>query len=437
MINENFYIRKNEKLVLRILVFLAASIIVFGSWMFLARLSSASVASGNVSVESERKSIEHISGGIVSSIYVADGQHVVKGQPLVKVEDIPNETYLNKTRLSLINYRMQYQRLLAERDGNDYFEPNKFLNDKQINRDEIQSIVENQKALFHSRTSRVRSQIEILDSRIRQSERRIEVSNMMLHQNQLALGYLVDEINMHSKLLENGYTSKLQVLELMRNKALLNSDIISMQTSVESAQATLLETMRQKDALISESQAEIESSISAINEQILSTASELSRLNDIQSKTIIRSPSAGVVLGLTINSQGDIIKPGEPIMEIVPTLDELLVETLINPKDIDSVHEGLVAQVRLTSFDARTTPIIHGKVVFVAADTTVIQHGQNSLNGYKVKIKLDKTELDRNPQIDLYPGMPAEVYVILKERRPIDYLLDPLFESFFRAFRES
>jgi HlyD family secretion protein len=433
---QNYYISQNNKLVRNTFIFLLFALFVFGAWSFFANISSAAVSSGSISVESRKKSIEHLSGGIVSNIYVKEGQYVTKGMPLIKVSDVTTQSKLKQTWLTLLSYKVQYARLLAERAGDAQFKVDLDLSEYKDFILEIDTLISNQKQLFNSRISRRRNELQILDSRISQAQAQIQTSEQMLKQNVLALSYLNDEIKMHDKLLEDGYTSKLQVLELKRNEALLQSDIMSMRTSVSTAKSNLNELHQQKNVTVNENKSEIESEISDIRNKILSLNAELGTLRDTQNRTVLRSPVDGIVLGLSVNSTGEIIKAGEPIMEIVPSLDELLVETLINPKDIDSVHKGLNAMVRLSSFDSRTTPMIRGEVVYVAADKTMSQQGQNSVNGYKVKIKLSSDELKENPEIKLYPGMPAEVFVVLRDKRPIDYLLEPLLGSFFKAFRE-
>ena len=122
---------------------------------------------------------------------------------------------------------------------------------------------------------------------------------------------------------------------------------------------------------------------------------------------------------------------------IVPDNDELLIEALIKPTDIDSVKKGQKALVRLSAYNYRTTPVLHGKVIYIDADRTVINQGENTKSGFKIKVKLDRNDLIHNKEFNLYPGMPADVYVILKEKSPLDYLLEPFEQSLFRAFRES
>lgn len=162
---------------------------------------------------------------------------------------------------------------------------------------------------------------------------------------------------------------------------------------------------------------------------------ELNLAKDVQARTVVKSPASGVVLGLKVNAAGEVVGAGESLMEIVPDNDSLIVEAIINPTDIDVVRIGQQALIRLSAFNFRTTPPVQGEVVYIDADRT--NSDGEELSGFKVKVKLNSQEISNNPDLELYPGMPAEVYVLLEEKRPLDYLLEPLKVSLLRAFRES
>jgi len=280
-------------------------------------------------------------------------------------------------------------------------------------------------------------ELSIVDSRLHQSKKHLISSQQMLDQKKLALSFLSDEISMHDKLLKNGYTSKLKVLELKRSEVLLASDIISVQSELNDLSSSIDELHKQKQAMNERNNSDIEGQISDVRTRLISLSSDVETAKDAQYRTIIKSPSNGVVLGLKVNTAGEVINPGQTLMQIVPDHDELVIESLINPNDIDIVTKGQQALIRLSAYNYRTTPILHGKVIYLDADRMQMKEGTKSESGFRIKIKVNQKELNDNPEIKLYPGMPAEVYVILHKKRPLDYLLKPFTISLLHAFREN
>jgi HlyD family type I secretion membrane fusion protein len=427
----------NDRLVKNSLLFLLISGLIFLVWTVTVKLDSASVSSGMVVVESKRKSIEHLEGGIVAEVYVHEGQSVVSGTPLLKISDVSFISRLRQAQLTWISYQLQYQRLLAERDNLSSFVPSIDASKFPNLAFEIETLISNQQALFASRVDMRSGELGIINSRIDQSTSQILSSKKMVQQKKLALSFLADEMAMHNKLLKDGYTSKLKILELKRSEVLLTSDIISVQAELNQAVSSVKELKQQKEAIEERNRSDLENQISDIRNQLLTFESELQTAQDVQERTVIKSPSSGIVLGMKVSAAGEVVNPGEPIMEIIPNHDSLVIESLIQPNDIDAVKKGQTALIRLSAFNSRTTPVIHGEVFYVDADRTYQKEGDKSSSGYRIKIKLDQDELSLNPEIKLYPGMPAEVYVLLKQKSPLDFLLEPFKDSLFRSFRES
>ncbi|CCO46605.1 putative Type I secretion membrane fusion protein, HlyD [Vibrio nigripulchritudo SOn1] len=425
----------NNRLIRRALVFLVVSLGFFATWTWFAKLDSAAIASGIVIVESKRKSIEHLEGGIVADVYVREGQQVEKGAPLIKISDITFQSRLKQIQLTWISRQIEYQRLLAERGNLDRFVPNL---DKDLFPHlvlEIETLIANQQSLFASRVDMRNKELDIVDSRLKQTKNRRAFSSQMLAQRKQALEFLNDEIEMHDQLLADGFTSRLKVLELKRSEVLLVSDIISVQAELDGQILSVSELEQQKSAIQQRNRSEVETKIAEVRNALISLEAELKLASDVQARTVVKSPVSGVVLGLQVNTSGEVVGAGESLMEIVPDNDSLIVEAIINPTDIDVVRIGQQALIRLSAFNFRTTPPVHGEVVYIDADR--IESNGEEVSGFKVKVKLNQDEISKNPDLELYPGMPAEVYVLLEEKRPLDYLLEPLKVSLLRAFRES
>jgi HlyD family type I secretion membrane fusion protein len=148
----------------------------------------------------------------------------------------------------------------------------------------------------------------------------------------------------------------------------------------------------------------------------------------------ILAPVNGSIVNLKMVTPGGVATPGAALLEIVPEDDTLTVQARIRPTDIDSVHPGLAAKVRLTAFKARTTPMLDGKLVYVSADSLV--DPRTGTPYYDARIEVDRHELERLKHVHLYPGMPVHVMVVTGERTLLEYLVQPLHDSMTRAFRE-
>lgn len=429
-------VKKNNQLISRSFIFLFVAMSLFFAWGLFAKLHSASISSGVIIVESKKKNIQHLEGGIVNKVFVDEGQYVHKGQALIKISDVSSVSKLKQTELTLLSYQLKFQRLISERDNQNDFYPDEHLLSKRSLLPEFDRLIQNQKSLFFSRMNMRKKQLDILDGRLYSTKSAQKSSELLIQQKKLALQYLDEEITMHEKLIVKGYTSKQKLLELQRSKAGAESDIISIQASINDSKSKVEELIKQKNTTIDSSRTDIENELYEVSNKIVELRSSLETQNDLQKRTIVRSPSDGIVMGMQITSPGEVVPPRMTMMEIVPAHDQLLVETMIKPTDIDVVKKGQQAEIRLTAYNSRTTPMIKGVVTLIDADTTVINDQINNSSGYKAQIKLDELELSNISNIKLYPGMPVEVYITIKEKTPLEYLVEPFKNSVFRAFRE-
>ena len=427
-------IARNNKLATYSLIVLAVFITLLVTWSVSAKLSSAAIAPGMIVVENKRKSIQHLNGGVVYSVFVSEGDEVVEGQPLIKIADLDTHSSLIEANLSWVSMRLEYQRLIAERNGEEVFKPD-FNSDEYAGLElEFQTIVSNQQSLFTSRKTLRSLERTIISSRMTVLESKAALLSQKLVRNRLARSYLLEEIGMHEKLIENGYTSRLKLLELNRSKSLLEAEIISITAEVDSVKQSLEELAYQKESIIQRDSAEIEQLIVQAKNALISADAKLKIARDSQARSLINSPSDGVVQNIKIHAAGQVVQAGETVMEVVPTTDRLIVEAMLSPNDIDMVRSGQIASVRLSALNQRRVPPVEGKVVYVDADVTEVP--DEGVSGFKVKVMLDLPNIEREYKVNLTPGMPAEVYVLLEDKRPLDYLLEPISDSLYRAFRE-
>ncbi len=169
--------------------------------------------------------------------------------------------------------------------------------------------------------------------------------------------------------------------------------------------------------------------------EIINLVSELSKAKDILKRTVITAPVSGKIMNIKYHTIGAVIQPASEIMDIVPQSEELIIEAKIRPQDIDSVHDGLKAKVSLTAYKGKKVPKLDGKVINVSADIMVNEQSKESY--FLARIKIDQKELaNLKEQVTLHPGMPAQIFIITGSRSMVSYLLTPIQDSFYKAFRE-
>lgn len=408
----------------------------FGGWITFSELDAAAIAPGTVTVEGQRKSIEHFEGGIVSEILVKDGDVVEKDQPLIKLSSVSARTRFIQLSLKYYSLLAQEQRLHAERSHATRLVFSDDLLNKEALFPSLNSALNTQTLLFNARLNVKKNELANIDVQLQSIRNDKAMYAAKLQQEELAYSYLIKELDIHEKLLAKGFSSKLQSIELKRTKANYSSSLIELKGRLLKQNMAELEAEQRKIATEYTYISEIEQELQEVSKLKDDTLELLVQAKDILSRVVIKSPSEGQVVGLSIFNKGDVISPGETLLEIVPFNERLIIVAKLKPEDIDVIKVGQSAMVFLSAYSFRTTPPVSGTVIHVAADRLEERNGQES-DGFTIKVSIEQSVLAGLSDVELHPGMPAEVYIKLKSRTPLDYLLAPLSLDFFRAFRES
>ena len=402
-------------------------------WATFAKLSSAAIAPGVIIVESKRKPIQHLEGGIVKSIHIADGQAVERGDLLITLDASQAHAQLYGLRAQWQSDLARLNRLQSELSDQKriQFDP-RLIELKDDPR--VQTILDTQAKLFDKRRSLRRGEDKILNEKIAQANLDLDGLRKRYQADEQGLVYLTEQLEMHETLLETGNTSKSRLLDLKREYSDLSGNLAELDIKINRAQRGVSEAQLQDTNAdfdyakqIGEEIQQLERSINETNQAMMNAQQVLKRIE-------IRAPQSGVVVGLSVFAQQSVISPGEKIMEIVPQQDQLIVEALLKPEDIDVVYLGLDTQVRLSAYNFRRTPPVRGKLVHISADRITDQASGSS--AYLAQIALNQDDLAVLQDVTLYPGMPAEVMILLNEKTPLDYLLSPLSVSAYKAMRE-
>jgi HlyD family type I secretion membrane fusion protein len=407
------------------LLVIAGAVIAFAVWAFYAPLSGAVIAPGYVKVDLNRKVVQHQEGGIVRAIKVRDGDRVNQGQELVLLDDVRIDAQLDLLRTQLEAERAKMARLEAERA----FAPRpNFPKDLQK-----QEFIKREEALFRARREALDTQIEVLKRQIKESVEEASALAQQIAAEERALKLQKEELAANERLLEQGYVQKTRLLTLQRAVAEYEARHGERRAELSKARQRASELefriLAMRNTYMQTATDELKESTS----KLFDLEDRIRPSRDASERQKIAAPISGEVVGLRVFTAGSVIGPREVLMEIVPQEKRLIVEARIRPEDINHVRPGSEADIRLTAYQSRTTPLVPGSVTYVSGDRLVEQ--QTGQPYYVVHIDVPEKALGA-ANLKLQAGMPAEVFIRTDTRTALDYLLAPVTAYLRRAMRE-
>jgi HlyD family type I secretion membrane fusion protein len=418
---------------------LAAAIIIliffggFGTWAALAPLDSAALAPGRVTVASNRKTVQHLEGGIVKTLLVKEGDAVAGGQILIQLDDTQSRARLELLRSRFDTLLATEARLMAERVSAAGI---KFPESLISRRDQPQvaKLLDAEKALFEARRRSIEGRIRIFHKRIDQLKKEISglAAQIAAEDDQLVL--IADERSSLETLFKRGVVGKSRLLRLKREEAKLKGDRGEHLSLITKARQRIGETELEIIDVKNKMLNQVVGGLHDTQAELVEVSERLKAAEDILVRSDIRAPQAGVVMGLNVHTEAGVIAPGQRLLDIVPENDTLVIEAQVAPNDIDVVYAGLPAQVRLTAFKQRNTPMLEGKLTRVSADSFTDERSGASY--FLARVTIDAAQLKKLDGRELYPGMGAEVMIKTGKRTTMDYILAPLTDSLRQAFRE-
>ena len=405
-----------------------------GGWAATANIAGALIAPGSLVVGSHVKKIQHPNGGVVGELRVHDGDHVKKGDILVRLDETETRANLEIYSKGLDELTARKARLQAERDGRTSLTfPRELL--ARTNDPDVAEILASEKRLFEIRRAARLGKKAQLKQRIEQLEN--EVKGLEAQQTAKAQGIdlITRELSGVRKLYAKKLVSLARMTQLERQKTQLDGERGQLIATVAQSKGKIAEIRLQiiqvdqdLSSEVGKELREIDAKIGEFIERKITAEDQLKRID-------IRAPQDGIVFQSTVHTVGGVIKAGEMIMLIVPKSDRLEVEAAVKPHDIDQVQVGQSAILRFASFNSRTTPEIKGTVIRVSADTSTDQRTGQSY--YSVRITMPPQEAARLGNVKLLPGMPVEAFLQTGERTVISYLMKPLGDQIARAFTEN
>ena len=400
-----------------------------GGWAALAPLNGAIIAPAVVKVEGNRKSIQHLDGGIVKELLVKEGGRVERGQTVVVLEDTQARAAVDVLSQQYDVSRAQEARLLAERDGAETVSFPDELSARLAD-PEAAKILDTETKQFEIRRIGLAGQISVWQKKLRQLEEQIRGAEAQQLAVRESLEIITLELKDQKFLLEKGLTQRPRV----RTASGLRGQQGDLAGAIARASQAIGEVELQMIQARNDRMTDVAKDLREAQAKIVDVKPRLQAASDVLDRTRLRSPYGGYVVDLNVFSVGGVIQRGDKVMDIVPNQNNLVAEANINVDDIHEVHPGMRAELHFTAYKQRVIPIIHGDVIDVSADR--LTDKRTGTPYYTALVKVDKGELAASKEVVLTPGMAVTVMIPTKERTALDYLPGPVTASFDQSFRQ-
>jgi len=376
-------------------------------WTALAPLDEGVSAPASVSIETRRKTIQHLSGGVVRSVAVKEGQWVREGEVLMELDAGVSKANFEAVRQNYMAQRANESRLLAELKGASKIEFHADLV-KAKNDPLVQQHMQTQQQLFTARRAAYRAQVggmaEMLESRKAQA------------------AFQAQQVQSIRELATEGYASRNQLLQLEQAQAELRTSMTDLQTNYARVQQEYIK--------------ELSAQLADVRKEVQSGQEKLQAVTDELSRTKLRSPVDGQVVGMTVTSTGGVVTPGQRLMDVVPKGEALLVDAKIPPHVIDKVRAGEAVDVRFSAFSNSPQLVLDGRLVSLSSDVISEQTAMGVMSYYLGRVEITPEGIKELGKRVMQPGMPAEVLIKTGERSLLTYLMHPLTKRLAASMKE-
>lgn len=397
------------------------------TWANFAKLDEVSIATGEVVPAGRIKVVQHLEGGIIQEIYVSEGDTVKEGQTLLQLDLASSGTNQEELQVRLDSNVLVKARLEAEASGNELTFPEAVAKRRA-------AIVSAQRQAYEARRRELSSTIQVMREQVKQRE--LEVEELTARSRAVESNYKLasERLKMSKSLLAEGLTAKMEHLQLEAEVENLDGEMKSLRPSLPKVLAAVEEAKQRQQETESRFRREAQDQLGKIEEDIARVTELLSKATEQGIRAEIKSTINGVVKNMRYNAVGNVVKPGEPIMEIVPTGDQLVVEAKLNPIDRGYVTVGQAATVKISTYDFARYGGLKGEVIRVAPDSSTDEDGAPY---FRVVVQTDKNYLGYNEgDLPITPGMQATVDIHTGKKSVMDYLVKPVLKLRDEAFRE-
>lgn len=405
----------------------------FMLWATTVKLAVAVIAPGDVSMASFKRSIQHLEGGIVSELPVADGDVVKAGDPLLVLSDTQVRSQRDIARSQYLINRAMEARLLAEQQGADTLVIPDDL--KDLDNPRVQQILDVQQALFHARRQSYQSTLQSIDEQNKQMEEQISGLRQRIDVNRRRVASLKSEADDFRALFREGLGDNQRLRELERQVLEYEGNSAEFQSQIAQLGSQISENRAQREIRKQEFQKEVGEQLREAQTMIAEAEEQVTSLSDQVERTVIRAPVSGTVVGRTVHSKGAVVRSGDTVMEVVPSNDGFVIEARVPARDIDNIYPGQYAEIRFSAFNQKTTTTIPGEVVHVSADS--FEDEATGQRYYRARVQVsEEGKKEMTDEMYLLSGMPAEVMIRTGQRTFASYIAKPIADMLSRSIQQ-
>jgi protease secretion system membrane fusion protein len=411
---------------------LVLGVIALAVWAALAPLDEGVPTQALVTVDTKRKAVQHIVGGIVRQVLVGEGQQVQEGQPLIRLDDAVTRANFEATRQRYLAMRAMEDRLLAEPRSLEFsVELRRQAQDPLIARH-----LATQEQLFATRRAALRADLQALEEAVRGQQAALQAYGGMVESRQAQRSLLLEQWTNLKDLVREGYAPRNQQLDLERQLAEVNTAITDLQGNKVRATQSMAELRQRAESRRQDYRKETDAQLAEVAREVQSDRGKVQALQEELDRTLIRSPASGYVVGLSFQTVGGVVPPGQKLMEVVPQQEALILEAKLPPHLIDAVRAGQLADVRFSGFAHSPQLVAEARVLSVSADLITDQAPQGSFSYFLARLQITPDGLKALGRHQVQPGMTAEVIIRTGERTVLEYLLHPLTRRVAASMKE-
>lgn len=416
-------------------------------WAAFCPLDIVSEAQGEVVPRTKVKRIQHLEGGIIRQLHVKEGDRVKADQPLITLEATTSDSNVEEITVHLNSLRVEITRLEAESrflaQGREALLRVTAIGEGPSEHDPVyppdlvqnaKDLVDKSLELFRTRIRRLQNDLSGQKEKIKQREHDIVEISARVRNMRKNLAHLREQIAISQSLLDDQLTTKYKHLEFLKEETTLKSRIEEDTQAAGRADSALKAAREALDQAENAFKEEVQKDLKKAQDEFMEYNQRMRKFHDSLSRTVIRAPEEGVVKTMYIVNEGEVVKPGITVMDIVPVGDRMVIEAHLPIGDIGYVQAGQSAAVRIASRDARRYGNLEGKVVHVSPDAIMLATGGTF---YRVQVETEKDYFERkNERYQLFPGMRVTVGIRTGQRTVLEYLLYPYFEALTEGMGE-
>ena len=396
-------------------------------WADNAPIDEITRGAGKVIPTHKIQVVQNLEGGIVSKVFVKEGDFVKEGQPLLKLQDIMFSSTYEENRLKIKELEAKIIRLKAEANDKPFVAP-------KSDDEDFKAFLDDEESLYYSDMKQLQSSLDVISSQLKQRESELTEAKAKQKQTKKSLDLIEEEITIKKPLVKKGIVSNVEFITLKREKNEIEGTLEAITLSIPRIKSTINEAKRKYEEVKLLFQNKAKKELNEVKAELSRTKETINALGDRVYRTVVRSPVSGTIKQLFVNTRGGVIKPGMDIVEIVPKEDTLLIEAKIKPSDIAFLHVGQKAVIKFTAYDFSIYGGLNGTLSHISADT-ITDEEDNTF--YLVHVKADKDYLVHNDEkLYIKVGMVASVDILTGKKTVLDYLLKPILKAKDRALRE-